>query len=92
MFAGPSWADQVYFQFGDGRVIRSDRRHWDRYRTQGAVIINTLPPGYVTEPYVYSGGYPVYYNESYWTRHHRHWGRGHGHHHHGHHHHHHGHY
>jgi hypothetical protein len=78
----------VYVQFGDGRVVRSTRGYYTRHwANQGGVIINALPAGYVSEPYSYTGGYPVYYQETYWTRHHRSWHH-HGHHHHHHHHHH----
>ena len=69
------WAQaNVYVQFGDGRVIRSSRSYYTRhYANQGGVVISTLPNSYVSEPYRYSNGYPVYYQQNYWRSHNRRW-------------------
>lgn len=71
--AAASADTSVYFRFGDGRVVRDSRSHWDRYRGQGATMVTTLPRGYVSEPYVTTGGAPVYYSQDYWHKHNRRW-------------------
>ena len=91
MFAAPSSAQNRYVRMNDGRVIRTTRV--TTYVHSGGVVINALPSGYVDDPYMYSNGNPVYYQQTYWHSHNRHWhndpdGRGghdHGGHHHDHH-------
>lgn len=71
--AMPVWADNVYVQYSDGRVIYVPRATSRTYIRSGGVVVQRLPSGYVSDPYGYSNGYPTYYTTTYWHKHNRHW-------------------
>ena len=74
VLATAGWAQaNIYLQFGDGRVVRSSRSYSRNYVNQGAWVINGLPNGYISDPYSYNNGNPVYYRQNYWQSNNRRW-------------------
>ena len=73
MFTSPTWAQNRYVRMHDGRIIRASSTRVSGYVQGGCVVISTLPNNYVADPYAYSNGSPVYYQQTYWHSHNRHW-------------------